>query len=177
MAEAKITALTELAETPAGDDVIAIVDISAGPATTKKIKVSNLVASGTSLVSHNQVVGTTANPTRNIATFVLLDEMTVSFTPAEATNLIFIKFNGEFEGIGKEEAVTVAVFVDTVEESSTQRSQDDKLGRPMSISLEKHITLSAAAHTIEIRWKTDAADLGATAVGVQRIMIVEEWDM
>lgn len=46
MADAKITALTELAATPASDDVLVVVDTSdttqAASGTTKKIQVSNL---------------------------------------------------------------------------------------------------------------------------------------
>jgi hypothetical protein len=40
----KITELTELSATPAGADILAIVDAPSGSAETKKITVTNLVA-------------------------------------------------------------------------------------------------------------------------------------
>lgn len=43
MADAKITELGELAAAPAAGDVVAIVDLDAAPATTKKITATNLV--------------------------------------------------------------------------------------------------------------------------------------
>lgn len=47
MADLKITGLTELAATPAGTDILAIVDDVAGTPTTKKITVANLLAGAT----------------------------------------------------------------------------------------------------------------------------------
>jgi hypothetical protein len=44
MADEKITALPELAATPADDDLLAVVDVSETPDLTKKITVSNLLA-------------------------------------------------------------------------------------------------------------------------------------
>ncbi len=44
MADSKITGLTELAEAPSDDDVLAIVDVSETPDTTKKITVANLLS-------------------------------------------------------------------------------------------------------------------------------------
>lgn len=56
MANYKITELTELATTPATDDVLPIVDVSA-PATTKKITVANLLSTVVALEGNQTVNG------------------------------------------------------------------------------------------------------------------------
>lgn len=127
------------------------------------------------LITDNQVVGTTVDPSRDNTAYILLPEMTTSLTPTKVENKIKIKFNGTFEGIDKEDAVDVAIFIDTVIEPNTTRSCTPRSGRPQSVTIEKTVSLSPVAHTIEVRWRTAGDSVGAIALGVERILMVEEW--
>jgi len=127
------------------------------------------------MVTRTQVLGSTDTPSRNNGAYTLLNEMTHTFTPGDATNTIIIKFNGSFEGIDKDSVVSAAIFIDSVEQANATRVATVKNGKGQTIVIEKHLTLSAASHTIEIQWKT-VGDLGAEAIGDDRILIIEEID-
>jgi hypothetical protein len=70
MANKKITELTELSATPAGADLLAIVDDVAGTPTTKKISVTNLMAAASAPVSSvNSLTGAVSIDAGNLADF------------------------------------------------------------------------------------------------------------
>jgi len=128
------------------------------------------------LVSSQQAVGVTVSPSRDNAAFALLQEMSIALVPSSATNLIYVKFTGSFVGVDKDDTVDVAIFIDGVEVPNTKRQSTVKSSKGQSLGLEKFLTLSAAAHTIEARWKTGTLDLGVTAIEDDRILIVQEWN-
>jgi hypothetical protein len=127
------------------------------------------------LVSHAQAVGTTSGPTTTSTTFVDLAEMTITMTPAAASNRIRIVFNGAFLSSANNGEVGIQIVVDGVAETNTVRNQQCGGANPRTLSLavEKWTTLSAASHTIKIQWKTNTGT--ATAVGVERVQIVDEY--
>jgi hypothetical protein len=279
MADAKITDLLELDEAPAATDVVAIVDIDAAPATTKKITATNLVDNnsnvsantthrgqtdnphavtktqvglsnvpntdatdrdnhtGTQLaatisnfaatvrstvltgltivnsavnatdsvlsaigklqgqidnLNFSKVIrtdyfeGTTVDPSTTATTSGTADviaEMTDTFTPNSADDVIDVYFSGTFgESVtNKDHTVHVGIFIDGNLIATTERSQtvkttddDDKIS---SIQTQWSGTLSAVSHTIDVRFWI-IGDVGATAVaiGARRNLIIKETD-
>lgn len=123
----------------------------------------------------SQVVGTTVDPTRDNVAYAVIPEMTITFTPDSATNVVKVNFNGEFEGVDKEEATDIAIFLDGAEIPAVTRAISPKTGRPVSISVNFTGTLTTVSHTIDARWKTAGDSDGIQANGIRRHLYVEEW--
>lgn len=117
------------------------------------------------IASYANPAASTSAPTTASATFAAaIPQMTVTFTPKSATNLIRVQFDGSFTHSTNNATFAVEVFVDGVGVVGTRR--DEQFGatapRNITMDLEYWTTLSAAAHTIEIRWLTSAATLTGT---------------
>jgi hypothetical protein len=155
-------------------DVFLIED-SAAVGAKKSATVTALAAAISGrLLTHAQVVGTTSGPTTGSASFGLLAEMTYTFTPTAATNNIRVAFNGGFQHSSNERVIYIAIYVDGVLVPGTERPQ--YMGSTLrfaTISVENWMTLSVAAHTITIQWRTSNAT--ATAIGTNRFLIVDQY--
>jgi hypothetical protein len=127
------------------------------------------------LISHAQAVGITLGPTTTSLVFVDLSEMTITFTPLSSTNKIRVAFNGAFSHSNNNAEVGIQVVVDGIAELNTVRNQQGggAVPRTLALSAEKWLTLLAVSHTIKVEWKTNTGT--ATAVGVERVLIVDEY--
>jgi hypothetical protein len=121
-----------------------------------------------------RVIGTTLNPTTIATTFVALSEMSQAITPNNASNWIRVAFTGSFSNSNANVYVGVAIFVDGVEQTGTERRQQAPANDRVTISVEDWYQLSAAAHTVEVRWLVEANT--GTANDNDRIMIVQEYN-
>ena len=142
---------------------------------------------GTKNIFSNYIVGTTSGPTSSAtssATATVIAEMTKTFTPADASNKIDVFFSGTFGETtsGKDATVRIGMFVDGTLQASTERAQTvkgnvatSKLG---SVYTQWQGSLSAASHTIDVRfWRDDAGDGSVMqAIGVLRNLIIKEID-
>jgi hypothetical protein len=132
-----------------------------------------IAAKGT-LLQHFQPAATTLSPTTIAVTFTAaVPEMTQAITPASATNWIRVSFNGSFSNSNADRYVAIAIFIDTVEQTGTQRRDEGPGAERFVLPVEKWFQLSAAAHTIEIRWLVQANT--GTANDDDRVLIVQEY--
>jgi hypothetical protein len=100
--------------------------------------------------------------------------MSQAITPAAATNLIRVAFTGSFSNSNANVYNAVAVFIDAVEQPRTERRQQaGGVNDRVTIAVERWFSLSAAAHTIEIRWRVEGNT--GTADDDDRILIVQEY--
>lgn len=125
-------------------------------------------------------VGTTADPSTTAetpATAPVLAEMTHTFTPAKATNVIKVQCGCSFDKTGGgDDGVRMAVFVDGVVQTETTRRNFVASNDDYNASLHTFWrgSLSVAAHTIDVRfWGTDDTMI---AVDVERNFFIEEID-
>ena len=127
------------------------------------------------LLQHFQPTPTTLNGTTTDLTYLsAVPEMTQAITPGNASNWIRVAFNGRFTNTNDDKNVLVAIFIDGVEQTGTERSAVvSKGGQGAHVSVEKWFQLSAAAHTIAIRWRV-LANTG-TAMDDDRTLIVQEY--
>jgi len=147
-----------------------------------KLQAQITALSFSKIVFSQFTIGTTSDPTTTASTSgtaPVLAEMTHTFTPSSASNKIDVFFSGTFgESVsGKDATISVGVFVDGTLQGSTQRSTSvkgititDKLD---SISTQWEGTLTAASHTITIRFWI-AGGGTAQAIGVNRNLIIRE---
>lgn len=125
--------------------------------------------------------GTTVDPTSTSASFQVIPEMTITFTSIQLDAHAI--FSCTFRMISGDN-FDIAIFVDGVEYPGTRRHMQftgasGVLGlSPGSIDGTSGIThalisgLSAASHTIDVRWSRSAGT--ARCVGTQRKLIVKE---
>lgn len=165
MADAKITELTELI-TPADGDLLAIVDIDAGPATTKKIQLTNLL-NDQIFGSKYQYIESEGESSNATASFVNKATMTTPSIPAGDYRIGWSygwrnnNTGGNFLG---------RVQVDDVTDVMTHTS------RPINSSADqiyrcagfRELTLTAAAHTIDLDF---AASSGTSTIEQARLEI------
>ena len=126
------------------------------------------------ILTRGQPTPTTSGPTTTSTTFVVLDEMTFTFTPKSAANPIRISGSGWFQ-TSADGVVGLAIFVDGVQEAFSARGAHGHSGgtSDVAIPVGKVLTgLSVASHTITLRWTVSTGT--ATAVGTERSLIVEE---
>jgi hypothetical protein len=130
--------------------------------------------------------GTTVDPSTTATTSgtaTILAEMTDTFTPTEADDVIDVFFGGTFgeSFTGKDETVHIGIFIDGSLVGTTERSQtvkgildSDKIS---SVSTQWSGSLSAVPHTIDIRfWVNGGAGATVVAIGTRRNLIIKETD-
>jgi hypothetical protein len=121
-----------------------------------------------------QPTPTTASPTTTALTFTAaIPEMSQVITPASASNWIRVSFNGRFSNSNADKYVAIAIFIDTVEQTGTERRAQAAATDSGTIMVEKWFQLSAAAHTIEIRWLVESNT--GTAHDDDRVLLVQEY--
>lgn len=125
-------------------------------------------------IFYSAVNGSTSDPSTTSATYSTISEMSVAITPTDANNQLEVEFNCNFEGDGKERVANVAIFIDGIEEAGTEREAKVKTDKHWPCSFKWALKLSAAAHTITIRFKIDDGQT-LTAIGVSRQLIVKEF--
>jgi len=155
-------------------------------AAIKGAKGADGAAGGSLVIFSEYIKGTTANPETaagTSGTAVTIPEMTKTFTPADANNVIDVFFSGTFgeNGTNKDETCHIGVFIDGTLEPETHRSinvkkivDTDKLN---SVHTQWRGSLNAAPHTIDIRMWIEG-DVGATlrAIDIRRNMLIKEVD-
>jgi len=142
-------------------------------------------AGGGSTIISDYIEGTTNNPSSTAANSGAapdIPEMTKTFTPADADNVIDVFFSGTFHGQdGKKGGDTVAVvgiFIDGTLQTKTERASycavlDDE--KPVSIMTQWSGSLSVVPHTISVRyWLNDGNEVFASAD--HRNLIIKETD-
>ena len=119
MADAKITALVELATTPDNADILAIVDDVAGSPITKKITIANLLGSVKEVSEEGLVLGMNFNSENNVGTAgseTVLDSSTYNNhgtnSGATATTTGF-NDGGAFSFDGVDDKITTALTSNT----------------------------------------------------------------
>lgn len=129
------------------------------------------------IVSHQRVVPTTSAPTTTSTVdpmTAIIPEMTYTFTPQSATNLIRIAFSGSFSVSSNNVNSFIEVYIDGTKQANTLRtSTGGQTTRNMMTGIEFWTTLSVASHTITIRWRTGSGTL--TALALDRLMSVTEF--
>lgn len=126
----------------------------------------NALEQGDITVFSSYKEGTTVDPSTTATTAgtaPTLAEMTHTFTPDDATNNIEVFFSGTFENDAKKgDGVHCGIFIDGTLEAETQRdvfAGEDEDASSMSTFWVG--TLSAAAHTIDVRfWGEDDTTIG-----------------
>ena len=145
------------------------------------------IQSGSKTIFSDYIVGTTSGPTTTATTSgtaTVIDEMTKTFTPADAANKIDVFFSGTFgeSFSNKDTTARIGIFIDGTLQPSTERAQTvkgsvptDKLG---SMSTQWIGSLTAASHTITVRfWRDDGGNSSVIqAIGVLRNLIIKEID-
>jgi hypothetical protein len=117
----------------------------------------------------------TSGPTTTSTTFAAaIPEMTTSFTPLSASNNIKVDFSGYFTHGTNNASTRIALFVDGVAVTGAERRLQVGTSAPreVTLALSWDMTLSVAAHTIEIRWSTSSGTL--TGNGLNRGLRIEE---
>lgn len=126
------------------------------------------------LVKHLPNQGTTLNPTTTDLIYTsAIPQMTETFTPANANNLIRVTFDCMFTNTNNDKRIYAAIFIDGSEQTGCEVGCTVVGTAPQTVSLERWFQLTAAPHTIEVRWKTDANT--ATAVDDNRNLLVQEY--
>jgi hypothetical protein len=134
---------------------------------------TTIAARGT-LLQHFQPAATTLSPTTIAVAFTAaVPEMSQAITPASASNWIRVSFNGSFSNSNNDIFVAIAIFIDGVEQTGTERRDESQANDRFNLGVEKWFQLSAAAHTIEIRWRVEANT--GTANDDDRVLIVQEY--
>jgi hypothetical protein len=161
----KIEVATQ-AETDAGtDDTRAVTPL----------KLANSPVSRGRLIQHFQNIGTTLNPTTTDTDYTsVIPQMTQAITPGHANNLIKVTFWAQFTNSNNGKVVSAAIFIDSSEQAASEvATVITAATKPNAVMIERWFQLSVAAHTIEVRWKTDANT--ATALDDNRTLIVQEY--
>lgn len=121
----------------------------------------------------NTVNGTTADPTRAVATFAVIPEMTLTFTPQLAGNVLAF-FDGAFE-VQDVDAFDIALFLDAAEVTGTRRRISFNVSGVLGVSGTVQLVgaihallvgLTLASHTVDVRWAQVAGT--ARAIGTER---------
>lgn len=126
-------------------------------------------------------IPTTANPSTSAdtpGTAPVLAEMTHTFTPEDADNVIEVFFSGSFEN-SKDNGTAVAVFIDGTVEAESIRTEycGNDPDYPGCLATQWQGKLSVASHTITIRfWVTTngTSENLNTFSGNQRSMLIRE---
>jgi len=131
--------------------------------------------------------GTTVDPSttaQTSGTASVLAEMTDTFTPSDADNIIEAFFSGTFgeDGTGKDETVFVAIFIDGNIQTESIRSQTTKgdadTDKISSITTQWAGSLSESSHTIDVRfWIRGAGGATAVSIDTRRSLLIRETDL
>jgi hypothetical protein len=126
------------------------------------------------LLQRFEQIGTTLDPSTTDLTYTsAIPQMSQAITPGSASNWIRVAFTGDFYNSNDDKGASIAIFIDSTEQPASQRSCIVRIGEHQCIAIERYFQLTAAAHTIEIRWKTTANTL--YAADDNRSLIVEEY--
>lgn len=123
-----------------------------------------------------QAVGVSSNPTTTSNTPALMPDMQVTLNVTDANNWVLIQFVACVSQSKQKKGVNVRIFIDGVEEDGTSMTVEAaRNGQEMFIGDTKWVQLSAASHTIEIRWSRTGNQGTVTAVGDNRIISAAEF--
>jgi len=158
MADIKITELPELAVTPADDDVVAIVDIDAGPATTKKITFANLV--GTQVFgSEFQEESSLGDSTTSSTSFVSKLILTTPVVPA-GTYRVAVSFNWNYNNLTRNFLAQIDQDSGTIVGTFTAEPADPGTSQDYIVSKFAYVILTNAVHTFDLQFAVEnAADV------------------
>lgn len=142
-----------------------------------KTKLDTVPTAGASkLVSRHYVTGITSNPSITNGAYADLPQMTVTFTPVKATNIIKVQFCGDFYDTNdKDHMMSCKLVLDGVDVPSSTRGGYTRTNRGhCTINLLHTQTMTVAPHTIKVQARTTEA--GGIAATTQRVLLVEEWE-
>lgn len=149
-------------------------------------QLDGITSSSSKVIRTDYIEGSTSGPSTTASTSgtaPVIAEMTDTFTPADANDVIDVFFDGTFgeDVVGKDATVHIGIFIDSVLIGTTERSQTVKgvgdTDKIASISTQWSGTLSVASHTIDVRmWVPAAGGNNIVAIGVRRNLIVKETD-
>lgn len=146
----------------------------------------NAIIPGSKVIRTDYFEGITLNPettATNSATASVIPEMTDTFVPAAADDVVDVFFSGTFgeSVVGKDATVHIGIFIDGTLIATTERSQNVKgtldTDKIASFSTQWSGSLSVASHTIDVRFWVPAG-VGNTirAIGIRRNLIIKETD-
>lgn len=129
------------------------------------------------------IAGTTNNPVTtatSASTAIVLAQMTKTFTPASATNIIKVLFTGTFSSNSFDDrAANMGVFIDgaSAPELGTKRGTRvfDSTLFPGTMSTYWQGSLSAVSHTITIKFWANAGQVSGR--DTDRSLLVEEVEL